>query len=101
VSVTGHSGRDAAPGLLEIEDQDLRDLFATLRGIAGASLEVRSRHGHIATDAVRHLATWEGPDSAGRRPDGPAWWERAPLVSPLLTAYDRLRALPRGNPSLQ
>jgi hypothetical protein len=29
-------------------------------------------------------------------PDGPQWWERAPLVSRLITVYDRLRDFPKS-----
>jgi hypothetical protein len=29
-------------------------------------------------------------------PDGPQWWERAPVVSRLITIYDRLRDFPRA-----
>jgi hypothetical protein len=28
-------------------------------------------------------------------PDGPRWWERAPIISRLITIYDRLRDFPR------
>ncbi len=29
-------------------------------------------------------------------PDGPRWWERAPVISRLITIYDRLRDFPRA-----
>jgi hypothetical protein len=29
-------------------------------------------------------------------PDGPQWWERAPVISRLITIYDRLRDFPRA-----
>lgn len=29
-------------------------------------------------------------------PDGPRWWERAPVISRLITVYDRLRDFPRA-----
>ena len=29
-------------------------------------------------------------------PDGPRWWERAPVISRLITMYDRLRDFPRA-----
>jgi hypothetical protein len=71
MSVTRHSGRNGtALGLLEIEDQDLRDLFTTLQRISGSSLEVRSAHGQIAKDVVRHLASREGPDRLRGHPRG-------------------------------
>jgi hypothetical protein len=30
-------------------------------------------------------------------PEGPRWWERAPVISRLITVYDRLRDFPRGS----
>jgi hypothetical protein len=30
-------------------------------------------------------------------PDGPRWWETAPVISRLITIYDRLRDFPRGS----
>jgi len=30
-------------------------------------------------------------------PRGPRWWERAPLISRLITVYDNLRDFPRGS----
>lgn len=30
-------------------------------------------------------------------PDGPRWWESAPLISRLITVYDRLRDFPKGS----
>jgi len=29
-------------------------------------------------------------------PDGPQWWERAPVISRLITLYDRLRDFPKA-----
>jgi hypothetical protein len=33
-------------------------------------------------------------------PDGPRWWERAPVISRLITVYDRLRDFPRARQRL-
>jgi hypothetical protein len=41
---------------------------------------------------ARHLSA-HAPTNL--HPDGPRWWERAPLISRLLTIYDRLRDFPR------
>ena len=41
--------------------------------------------GHLSAHAPTNL-----------HPDGPRWWERAPIISRLITIYDRLRDFPRG-----
>ena len=41
---------------------------------------------------ARHVAA-HAPTSLS--PKGPRWWERAPLISRLITVYDRLRDYPR------
>jgi hypothetical protein len=41
---------------------------------------------------AEHLAV-HAPTSL--HPDGPRWWERAPVISRLITVYDRLRDFPR------
>ena len=41
--------------------------------------------GHLSTHAPTNL-----------HPGGPRWWERAPVISRLITVYDRLRDFPRG-----
>lgn len=41
--------------------------------------------GHISAHAPTNLS-----------PEGPRWWEQAPLISRLITVYDRLRDFPRA-----
>lgn len=52
-----------------------------------------------ATDRESELKTAEHLSAhapTNLHPDGPRWWERAPIVSRLITIYDRLRDFPRG-----
>ncbi len=57
-----------------------------LRGALGAT--------HLEDDlkTAEHLAV-HAPTNL--HPDGPRWWERAPIISRLITIYDRLRDFPR------
>ena len=50
---------------------------------AGRQDDLKSA-GHLAAHAPTNL-----------HPDGPRWWERAPILSRLITVYDRLRDFPR------
>lgn len=65
---------ELATGLPEIKDAlketDLEDDLKTAE--------------HVAVHAPTNL-----------HPDGPRWWERAPVISRLITVYDRLRDFPR------
>jgi hypothetical protein len=40
--------------------------------------------------SIRHAPT-------SLSPEGPRWYERAPVISRLLTIYDRLRDFPRAS----
>ncbi len=53
-------------------------------------LRADHREGELKT--ARHLAV-HAPTNL--HPDGPRWWERAPVISRLITIYDRLRDFPR------
>ena len=61
----------------------LPEIKGSLR-TSGLGDELKSAD-HIARHAPTNL-----------HPDGPRWWERAPVISRLLTVYDRLRDFPRG-----
>ena len=59
-----------------------------LRGaLSGTS---RQREFKSAEHVERHAPT-------NLRPDGPRWWERAPVISRLITVYDHLRDFPRAS----
>lgn len=64
-------------------------LSVALPGLKG-SLRAVDRQDQLKT--ASHLRT-HAPTSL--HPDGPRWWERAPLISRFLTIYDRLRDFPR------
>jgi hypothetical protein len=49
-------------------------------------------------DELRTAAHVETHAPTNLHPGGPRWWERAPLVSRLISAYDRLRDFPRDAP---
>jgi hypothetical protein len=66
------------------------ELGVALPGLEG-SLAAADRQDDLKS--ARHLMT-HAPTSLS--PAGPRWWERAPLISRLLTVYDRLRDFPRG-----
>ena len=63
-------------------DEALPDLKGALKGTdREADLQTAA---HVEAHAPTNL-----------NPDGPRWWERAPLVSRVITVYDRLRDYPR------
>ncbi len=47
----------------------------------------------VELKTARHLLS-HAPTNL--HPDGPRWWERAPVISRLITVYDRMRDFPRG-----
>ena len=70
----------------EIE-RDLTDAIPAVRGWLSKSEEDPLRS---ADYVVRHAPT-------SLSPQGPRWYERAPVISRLLTIYDRLRDFPRAS----
>jgi hypothetical protein len=71
----------------EIE-RDLADAIPAVRGWLSKSDEEDPLKS--ADYVVRHAPT-------SLSPDGPRWYERAPVISRLLTIYDRLRDFPRAS----
>ena len=63
-------------------DVGLPELEGALKA-AGRQDDLKTA-GHLAAHAPTNL-----------HPDGPRWWERAPVLSRLITVYDRLRDFPR------
>ena len=63
-------------------DVGLPELEGVLK--AACSRDDLKSAGHLAAHTPTNL-----------HPDGPRWWERAPILSRLITVYDRLRDFPR------
>jgi hypothetical protein len=69
---------------------ELDDGLAQLRGALGRTARAQDLKSaaHIERHAPTHLD-----------PQGPRWWERAPVISRLVTVYDQLRDYPRATRS--
>lgn len=66
------------------------ELGEALPELRGSLLQTdREEELKSARDVRRHAPT-------SLSPRGPRWWERAPVISRLITAYDHLRDFPRG-----
>jgi hypothetical protein len=66
---------------------ELSEALPELRG------SFRRTDHEAALKSASHIRT-HAPTSLD--PRGPRWWERAPVISRLITAYDHLRDFPRG-----
>jgi hypothetical protein len=66
------------------------ELSAALRDLK-AALEAADRE-----DELKSAEYLSAHAPTNLHPDGPRWWERAPLVSRLVTVYDRLRDFPKA-----
>jgi hypothetical protein len=71
---------------------DLAEGIPELR--ASSDPDVREQLFHSAKHIKRHAPT-------NLSPEGPRWYERAPLISRLVTVYDHLRDFPRATHSSQ
>ena len=65
------------------------ELGVAVPDIKGA---LRATHREDELKTAEHVAV-HAPTNL--HPDGPRWWERAPVISRLITIYDRLRDFPR------
>jgi hypothetical protein len=88
--------------------QDFDGEIEELMQVVGAEMEweldvaVPKLKGATEADSENGLKTAEYLSShapTNLHPEGPRWWERAPLVSRLITIYDRLRDFPRARDS--
>jgi hypothetical protein len=85
--------------------QDFEGAMVDLMQIVGTEIEWELSEGVPALEgALRRTDRGGELHSAGRvaqhapttlDPEGPRWWERAPVISRLLTLYDHLRDFPR------
>lgn len=87
--------------------QDFDGEMLDLIQVIGTEIEWELRQGLPQLRGSRTGASWQGDLKSARhierhaptnlRPDGPRWWERAPIISRLITAYDHLRDFPRAS----
>jgi hypothetical protein len=89
-----NTGQDFDPELSDLLDTVRPELVWDLHhGIPAARRELepgrRSELFHPARHVTRHAPT-------NLSPAGPTWWERAPVVSRLVTIYHHLRDYPRA-----
>lgn len=90
-----NAGQDfdgALSRLTEILEREIdRDLYLSIPALRRTLTPEQANNAfHTATHVARHAPT-------NLRPKGPAWYERAPFVSRLLTIYDRLRDYPTAS----
>jgi hypothetical protein len=76
--------------LMQIVDTEIEWEFGVALPALKGLLRAADREDGLKT--ARHLST-HAPTNL--HPDGPRWWERAPIISRLMTVYDRLRDFPR------
>jgi hypothetical protein len=78
-------------GLMQVVDTEMEwELDVALPALKGA-LKAGDREDELKT--AEYLSV-HAPTNLD--PDGPQWWERAPVISRLITIYDRLRDFPRA-----
>jgi hypothetical protein len=87
--------------------QDFDDAMLELIDVVGAQIEWELNEGlPELNSSLAHSDRAEQLKSAGHleshaptnlHPDGPRWWESAPVLSRMLTVYDHLRDFPRAS----
>jgi hypothetical protein len=88
---TGQDFDGVLQQLMEVVTPDMeRDLTETVPAVR-SFLSKSGEEGALksADDVIRHAPT-------SLNPEGPRWYERAPVISRALTVYDRLRDFPRA-----
>jgi hypothetical protein len=78
--------------LIEVIGAEIERELATALPELKDALRATDREDELKTAA--HLVV-HAPTNL--HPDGPRWWERAPVISRLVAVYDRLRDFPRGS----
>ena len=78
-------------GLMQVVGTEIEwELSVALPDLKGA-LKANDRE-----DELKSAAYVSAHAPTNLHPGGPQWWERAPLVSRVITVYDRLRDFPRA-----